>query len=107
MTEKDLDIVTDILQRAMDVVRAELGPGGLDRITVDALVTRIGALDQPVRQHWRGVVPQRPPAEIAAAKRAALAEVRRTGQVEAAATRYGIHRATLYRALKTRNSQTP
>ena len=99
MTEKEKDIVTDILQRAIEVVRAEMGPAGLDRVTVETLVAHIGALERPVRQHWRGVVPQRAPAEVTAAKQAALDEVKRTGNV-AAATRHGVSRATLYRMLK-------
>lgn len=106
MTEKEKDIVSDILQRAMDVVRAEMGPRGLDRATADVLIAHISALEKPVRQHWHDKVAQRDLAQLQTAKAAALAEVRRTGKVEVAATRHGIHRATLYRMLKTRNSHS-
>lgn len=103
MTEKEKDIVSDILQRAIDVVRAELGPAVLDRVAVEALVLRIGALDRPVRQDYARTKPyiaeRRGTPDIEAAKQAALAEVRRTGNV-AAATRHGVSRATLYRMLK-------
>ncbi len=101
MTEKDPDIVTDILQRAMAVVRAELGPAGLDRVTVETLITHIGALEMDVRRDYA-----RADVYVAArgtghaqAKAAALEEIKRTGNV-AAATRHGVSRATLYRMLK-------
>lgn len=103
MTQKEKDIVTDILQRAIDVVRAEMGPCGLDRATADALIAHIGALETPVRRDYA-----RSDVYVAArssshrdAKAAALEEVRRTGNV-AQATRHGISRATLYRMLKRR-----
>lgn len=103
MTQKEKDIVTDILQRAIDVVRAEMGPRGLDRATADALIAHIGALETPVRRDYA-----RSDVYVAArssshrdAKAAALEEVRRTGNV-AQATRHGISRATLYRMLKRR-----
>ena len=101
MSEKD--IVTDILQRAMDVVRAEMGPTGLSRVTCEALIEHIGALERPVRQHWGG-------GDLYVAKKgqthtdariAAVAEIRRTGKVSDA-TRHGVSRATLYRALSKR-----
>lgn len=99
---KENDIVTDILQRAMDVVRAELGPSGLESATLDAVIARIGALEKPVRHDWRGTVAQRNPAQVEQAKQAALDEVRRTGRVAEAGSRYGISRATLYRLLERR-----
>lgn len=101
MTEKEKDIVVDILQRAMDVVRAELGPAGLDRVTVEALVARIGALEKPVRRDYAraDVYVAARSSGHAQAKAAALEEVKRTGNV-AAATRHGVSRATLYRMLK-------
>lgn len=103
MSEKEKDIVTDILQRAMDVVRAEMGPAGLDLATVEMLVAHIGALDRPVRHDWARTKPyiaeKRGTPDIEAAKQTALAEVRRTGNV-AAATRHGVSRATIYRMLK-------
>ena len=101
MTDKEKDIVTDILQRAMDVVRAEMGPAGLDRATVELIVAHIGALEKPVRRDYARAdvyVAARGP-DHAQAKATALAEVRRTGNV-AAATRHGVSRATLYRMLK-------
>lgn len=101
MTPKEKDIVTDILQRAMDVVRAEMGPSGLDRATAEVLIAHIGALEVPVRRDYA-----RADVYVAArssghrdAKAAALEEVRRTGNV-AQATRHGVSRATLYRMLK-------
>lgn len=103
MNDKEKDIVSDILQRAMDVVRAEMGSAGLDRATVDLLVAHIGALDRSVRQDWARTKPyiaeRRGTPDAEAAKQTALAEVRRTGNV-AAATRHGVSRATLYRMLK-------
>lgn len=99
MTRKEEDIVSDILQRAMDVIRAEMGPAGLDRITVETLVAHIGALERPVRLDWRDMVAKRSMVQLEAAKIAALEEIRRTGNV-AAATRHGVSRATLYRMLK-------
>ena len=109
MTDKEKDIVTDILQRAMDVVRAELGPAGLDRITVESLITRIGALERPVRQHWRGadVYIAAKPQHDPGTKAAALAEVQRTGNVKAAAARHGISRTIMYELLKRSNSGFP
>lgn len=98
---KENDIVTDILQRAMDVVRAELGPPMVERTTLEAVIARIGALEKPVRHDWRGIN-----AYIAARgtdfemrKAAALAEVSRTGRVADAGNRHGISRATMYRLL--------
>jgi hypothetical protein len=101
MTPKDPDIVTDILQRAMAVVRAELAPAGIDRLTIEALVTHIGALEKPVRRDYAraDVYVAARSSGHAQAKALALEEVRRTGNV-AAATRHGVSRATLYRMLK-------
>ena len=101
MTEKERDIVTDILQRAVAVVRAELGPAGLDRLTIETLVTHLGALEKPIRRDYAraDVYVAARSADHHKAKAAALEEVRRTGNV-AAATRHGVSRATLYRALK-------
>lgn len=101
MSQKEKDIVDDILQRVIDVVRAEMGPRGLDRATADALIAHIGALETPVRRDYA-----RSDEYVRArrsshrdAKAAALEEVRRTGNV-AQATRHGVSRATLYRMLK-------
>lgn len=101
MTEKDTDIVTDILARAMDVVRAELAPAGLDRATLETLIAHIGALEKPIRRDYAraDVYVAARSSGHAEAKAVALAEVRRTGNV-AAATRHGVSRATLYRLLK-------
>lgn len=101
MTEKDTDIVTDILQRAMAVVRAELGPAGIDRLTVETLVTHIGALEKPIRRDYAraDVYVAARSSSHAQAKATALEEVKRTGNV-AQATRHGVSRATLYRMLK-------
>ncbi len=101
MTTKEKDIVTDILQRAMDVVRAEMGPAGLDRATAEVIIAQIGALEKPVRRDYARaeVYVAARSADHAQAKAAALEEVKRTGNV-AAASRHGISRATLYRMLK-------
>lgn len=107
MTRREEDIVTDILQRAMDVVRAEMGPNGLDRITVETLVARIGALEKPVRLEWRGMVAQRSMVQLEAVKSAALEEVRRTGNVAEAVKHHPISRATLYRLLSAKHTAPP
>jgi len=99
MKPKEPDIVTDILQRAMDVVRAEMGPHGLDRVTVESLVAHIGALEKPIRRDYARSKEYVAANDKHEAKVAALEEVRRTGKV-AQATRHGVSRATLYRLLK-------
>ena len=101
MTDKENDIVSDILQRAMAVVRAEMGPRGIDRATVEVIVAHIGALEKPVRRDYAraDVYVAARGSDHAEAKAAALAEIKRTGNV-AAATRHGVSRATLYRMLK-------
>jgi len=98
------DIVTDILQRVTEVVRAELGAKLMEQATLDQIIAHIGALEKPVRQVWgrsETYIAARSGAHeqtLADAKAAALAEVRRTGNV-AQATRHGVSRATLYRLL--------
>lgn len=101
MKQKEPDIVTDILQRAMDVVRAEIGPRGLDRATAETLIAHIGALEMPVRRDYAraDVYVAARGSDYAQARASALEEVRRTGNV-AHATRHGVSRATLYRMLK-------
>ncbi len=101
MTRREEDIVTDILQRAMDVVRSELGPAMIERATLEMMIASIGALETPVRRDYAGTSPY-----IAARgtdfeirKAAALAEVSRTGRVADAGNRHGISRATMYRLL--------
>lgn len=104
MTDKEIDIVTDILQRAMDVVRAELGPTGLERATVETVIARIGALEKPVRRDYartENYVAARE-ADFHARKAAAVAEASRTGRVAEAGSRHGISRATMYRLLSSR-----
>lgn len=104
MTTKEKDIVTDILQRAMDVVRAELGPAVIERATLEVVIAHIGALEKPIRRDWRGAsayIAQRD-ADYPDRKAAALAEVQRTGRVAEAGSRHGISRATMYRLLDKR-----
>lgn len=101
MTEKEKDIVTDILGRCQAIVLAELGP--IDPLKAEDIARLIGAQDRPVRQDYARTKPyiaeRRGTPDAEAAKQIALAEVRRTGNV-AAATRHGVSRATLYRMLK-------
>ncbi|MEY2873737.1 MAG: hypothetical protein RLZZ373_1108 [Pseudomonadota bacterium] len=104
MTEKEPDIVTDILQRAMDVVRAELGPAGLDDATLETVIARIGALETPVRRDYAraDVYIAARGSDFEAKKAAALAEVQRTGRVAEASSKHGISRRTLYNLLASR-----
>lgn len=104
MTAKDADIVTDILTRVVDLVRAETGPAKLDTLTAEALIRHIGALEVPIRREWARqecYVAARP-RRHEEAKAAALAEVQRTGRVAEASSRHGVSRATIYRLLAGR-----
>jgi len=98
---KDKDIVTDILARVDEAVRAYLkNDAGFEQSMMDAISAQIRAQEKPVRQHWgrsEAYVAARS-AQHDAAKAEALAEVKRTGNV-AHATRHGVSRATLYRLL--------
>lgn len=102
MSDKDKDILADILTRVESAVLVWMEKqGGFDQATKDAITAQIRAQEKPVRRDYARVdvyVAARG-SDHAQAKAAALAEIKRTGKV-AAATRYGVSRATLYRMLK-------
>lgn len=121
MSEKEKDIVSDILGRAERAVRefvarpefrqllteiAQSG-GGFDQRVADSLAQQIRAQDKPVRQHWgrsEAYVPRRSP-EREEAKQRAVEEAQRTGRVAEAVSRHGVSRATLYRLIGEQRRQ--
>lgn len=116
MTEKEKDIVADLLGRAERAVRefverpefaqmlVELSRsgGGLEQRVADRLAEQIRNQDGAARQHWGRCdvyVPAKSPVKDDA-KRRALEEARRSGRVEAAGSRHGISRSSMYRLLR-------
>lgn len=115
---KEKDIIADILTRASQAVREFVSSpefmntlneaitqgGGLEQRIADQLAGQILAQDQSVRRQWacgNPYVPAKSPQQEEA-KRQALDEVKKTGRVAEAASKYGVSRATLYRALGER-----
>ena len=100
---KQKDIVTDILDRIEEVAKQFLANEmGFEQSAVDALTQQIRAQDGNIRRDWgknEPYVAARSP-EKEAAKRRALEEVRRSGNVAEASSKHGISRATMYRLLK-------
>jgi transcriptional regulator of acetoin/glycerol metabolism len=116
---KGIDIIADTLGQVERAVREYVGRpefarfleealksgGGFEQRVADGIAEQVRAQEKPVRQVWGGVtlkyVAARPRPEPER-KEAALAEVRRTGNVMEAADRHGVSRATLYRLMNRR-----
>lgn len=100
---KNKDIVTDILERIEQVARDYLANDlGFEQSAVDALTQQIRAQDRKIRKDWGKTEPYvaaKAP-EKEEAKRLALADVQKSGNVAEASSRHGISRATMYRLLK-------
>lgn len=116
MTEREKDIVTDLLCRAEQAVRefvqrpefcqllAEIARsgGGIEQRIADSLAEQIRQQDAPARRYWarsEPYVPARSPLKEEAKQRA-IEEARRSGRVAEAAGRHGISRSAMYRMLK-------
>lgn len=117
MAEREKDIVTDLLGRAEQAVRAfverpefvqmlvELargGGGGVEQRIADTLAEQIRSQDNAARRYWGRsdvYVPAKAPSKEEAKQRA-IEEARRSGRVAEAGGRHGISRSAMYRMLK-------
>ena len=119
MSEREKDIVTDLLGRAEQAVRefiqrpefiellAEIARsgasgGGLEHRIADSLADQIRRQDGAARRYWGRsdvYVPAKPPSKEEAKQRA-VEEARRSGRVVESASRHGISRSSMYRLLK-------
>lgn len=116
MSDREKDIVTDLLCRAEQAVRefvnrpefaqllAEIARsgGGIEQRIADSLAEQIRQQDAPARRYWarsEPYVPAKPP-QKEVAKQRAVEEARRSGRVMESASRYGISRSSMYRLLK-------
>ena len=101
---KEGDIISDVLNRAIAVVRTCSMARCADPSLLDEICSQIANLEEAVRIYWGGAtfyIAKKPNNDEA--RRQALNEVNRTGQVAAAAAHNGIARATLYRLLRKRD----
>lgn len=100
---KDKDIVADILSRIEAAVCEYLSNHqGFEQSMADAIAHQIRAQENPIRKHWGGTEPYvaARSREREQAKQKALEEVRRSGNVAEASSRYGVSRATMYRLMR-------